>query len=56
MSDVCACGRERRAECPRCGRFVRVVAGKFVPHEHGVCTGSHMEYKSCAQSGKPVGA
>ncbi len=47
----CICGRERRAECPGCGKFVRVENGKLAAHEHGFCTGSHMLYRSCPKSG-----
>jgi hypothetical protein len=61
----CICGREHRVKCPSCDRFVRVVSGEareqrsldekfFANHEIGVCMGSHMEYKNCPKSGKPV--
>lgn len=54
-SERCACGGDRRAECPACGKFVRVVDGKLEAHDHVVCQGSHLEYRGCKQSGKKVG-
>lgn len=49
---TCVCGQVARARCPRCGAFVCIEGGKFAVHDAGVCTGSHMEYGTCKQSGK----
>lgn len=52
IDELCECGRERRAICPACGRYVRLVGGKLAVHEIPHCMGSHIEYKPCARSGK----
>lgn len=49
---LCICGREQRGKCPECFRFVAIVDGKISNHEIPSCMGSHMEYKTCKQSGK----
>lgn len=50
--DLCSCGRDKLTACPGCGRQVKTVNGKFVTHDSVHCTGSHLEYKTCKQSGK----
>lgn len=52
--DLCVCGRHMLTKCPSCGREVNTINKKFVTHEAMHCTGSHLEYKTYKQSGKPV--
>lgn len=52
IEELCECGRERRALCPGCGRYVKISGGKFAVHEVGHCLGSHMVYKACSHSEK----
>lgn len=54
-SNTCVCGQPTRAQCSKCGKFVRVIDGKFAVHEVAVCMHSHLEYKTCVKSDKPVG-
>ena len=53
-NEQCVCGREKRAACPKCGKFVGVAKGRYVSHETSHCTGSHMEYKTCPGSNTEV--
>ena len=50
----CLCGQERRAKCPACHKFAKVVNNAFVNHEVPICKDSHMEYKTCPRSSKPA--
>ena len=52
MDNLCVCGREARAACPSCDRFVLIEKGKCAAHDAPICMGSHMEYKQCKGSGR----
>jgi hypothetical protein len=45
---LCLCGREQRVKCKRCGRYARTANDKIIPHEIGICMGSHMNYVQCS--------
>lgn len=53
-NEQCVCGREKRAACPKCGKFVGVAKGRYASHETSHCTGSHMEYKTCPGSNTEI--
>ena len=41
-------------ECRSCGRDVRDRAGKIVAHDTQSINGSHVTWKNCVESGRPV--
>jgi hypothetical protein len=54
MSEQCICGGPTKALCPECARLVFTTGGKLTAHDRPVCLGSHLEWKGCKGSGKPI--
>lgn len=53
MSDRCQhCQQVLHVECPDCGKSVKLINGKYAPHDRFTVQGSHVEWKACAAGGK----
>ena len=51
---LCVCGGPCKTVCPECDRFVFTAGNKVAAHDRPVCLGSHLEWKGCKGSGKPI--